>query len=208
MMPRAEGLSRIDYQLQPPRGNVRVPWRNDQQAAANPQPLPLEAVLPQQPTTSVVPKPVTSRRKLVAALVLLDASLTFENIWPTPAIHWSGDLSIELAACILALVVAHRLSGPPSRAVLAWLGAVWLLLASSRYAEVTTPALYGRDVNLYWDLRYVPAVAAMLARAAPLWLLLAAGGGAGPSGRDFGEGDGGANRGPAAAVGWRFDGEV
>jgi hypothetical protein len=110
----------------------------------------------------------------VVALVLLDASLTFDNIWPTPAIRWRGDLSIELAACILALVVAHRRFGPPSRTVLAWLSASWLLLVVSRYAEVTSPALYGRDVNLYWDLRYVPAVAAMLARAAPTWLLLVA----------------------------------
>lgn len=111
---------------------------------------------------------------LVAALVLLDASLTFENIWPTPAIRWQGDLSIELAACILALVVAHRLFGPPSRAALGWLGALWVLMVVSRYADVTAPALYGRDVNLYWDLRYVPDVAAMLARAAPRWLILAA----------------------------------
>jgi hypothetical protein len=111
----------------------------------------------------------------VAALVLLDVSLTFENIWPTPAIRWQGDLSIELAACILALIVARRRFGPVSRAALTWLSVLWLLLVVGRYAEVTAPALYGRDVNLYWDLRYVPAVAAMLARAAPLWLLLAAG---------------------------------
>jgi hypothetical protein len=50
-------------------------------AAANPQPLPLEAVLPQQPTTSVVPKPVTSRRKLVAALVLLVAAVGAGLAW-------------------------------------------------------------------------------------------------------------------------------
>jgi hypothetical protein len=111
---------------------------------------------------------------LVTALVLLDASLTFENVWPTPAIRWQGALSIELAACILALVAAHRRFGPPSRAALARLSALWLLLVVSRYADVTSPALYGRDVNLYWDLRYVPAVTAMLARAAPSWLVLAA----------------------------------
>jgi hypothetical protein len=40
------------------------------------------------------------------------------------------------------------------------------------YGDVTTPALYGRDVNLYWDMRYMPDVAAMVARAAPLWLIL------------------------------------
>src|SRR5258708_7517857 len=114
---------------------------------------------------------------LAAAVVVLDASLTFENVWPTPAVRWQGDLSIELAACILALVVAHRRFGPPSRSALDWLSVLWLLLVVGRYAEVTAPALYGRDVNLYWDLRYVPAVAAMLARAAPPWLVLGAGAG-------------------------------
>ena len=37
MMPGAKGLSGIDHQLKPPRGDVRIPWRDDQQAAANPQ---------------------------------------------------------------------------------------------------------------------------------------------------------------------------
>jgi hypothetical protein len=34
--------------------------------------------------------------------------------------------------------------------------------------------LYGRDINLYWDLRYIPDVAAMVIRAAPLWLVVLA----------------------------------
>ena len=48
---------------------------------------------------------------------------------------------------------------------------LWVLLVLGHYADVTTPALYGRDINLYWDFRYMPDVAAMVARAAPLWLL-------------------------------------
>ena len=39
MMPGAKGLSGIDHQLKPPRSDVRVPRRNDQQAAAHPQRL-------------------------------------------------------------------------------------------------------------------------------------------------------------------------
>src|SRR5439155_22269261 len=34
---------------------------------------------------------------LAAAVLLLDVALTFENLWPTPAIWWRGRLSIELA---------------------------------------------------------------------------------------------------------------
>src|SRR5258707_12315623 len=47
----------------------------------------------------------------------------------------------------------------------------WIVLTIGHYADVTTPALYGRDINLYWDLRYMPDVSAMVARAAPLWLV-------------------------------------
>jgi len=107
-----------------------------------------------------------------AAVTVLNASLSFQNVWPTPAIRWEGELSIELAACLLVLVIAHRRFGPPARATLRWIAALWLLLAVGHYADVTAPALYGRDINLYWDLRYMPDVAAMMARVAPLWLLV------------------------------------
>jgi phosphoglycerol transferase MdoB-like AlkP superfamily enzyme len=109
---------------------------------------------------------------LAAAVTVLNASLSFQNVWPTPAIRWKGELSIELAACLLVLVIAHRRFGPPARATLRWIAALWLLLVVGHYADVTAPALYGRDINLYWDLRYMPAVAAIVARAAPRWLLV------------------------------------
>jgi hypothetical protein len=109
---------------------------------------------------------------LVAALVLLDASLAFGNLWPTPAIRWTGALSVEFAFCVLAMALAHHWFGPPSRRVLAWLGTVWVVLVVGRYADVTAPALYGRPINLFWDLRHVSAVAAMLVRVAKWWLVL------------------------------------
>jgi phosphatidylglycerophosphate synthase len=107
---------------------------------------------------------------LAAAVVLLDMAVTFGNIWPTPAISWQGELSVELASLILFLVIARRWLGSPSRAALGWLSVLWVLLVIGRYADVTAPALYGRDINLYWDLRYVPDVVSMLVRAGPLWL--------------------------------------
>ena len=115
---------------------------------------------------------------LAAALALLNASLTFQNIWPTPAVRWGGELSIELAACVLLLVASTRWFGPPSRAALGWLGTLWVLLVVGRYGDVTAASLYGRDINLYWDLRFMPDVAAMLAGATPLLLVvsIAAGG--------------------------------
>jgi hypothetical protein len=149
------------------------------------------------------------------ALLLLNASLTFQSLWPTPAVRWTGELSIELAVCLLAAVVASQLvftgagahlrspathasyggqapgrrsvkreggSGVPGRgrvrrvfrafSALTLLSVVWLLMVVGHYADVTAQALYGREINLYWDLRFMPDVAAMLAKAAPLWLIL------------------------------------
>jgi hypothetical protein len=111
---------------------------------------------------------------LAVALLLLDASITFSNIWPTPAVRWDGQLSVELAVCLFVMAITSRLFGPPSRAVVRGLAALWVLLVIGRYAEVTAPALYGREINLYWDVRHVSAVAAMLARAASSWLVLVA----------------------------------
>ena len=108
---------------------------------------------------------------LAVALTFLDASLTFENFWPTPLIKWTGQISIELAVLVLVLLVLRRAgSANPNRAS-RWLSALGVTLVVSRYADVTAPALYGRDVNLYWDLQFLPDVAAMVTSSIPTWLL-------------------------------------
>jgi phosphoglycerol transferase MdoB-like AlkP superfamily enzyme len=116
------------------------------------------------------PRPWRKWAALAAAVALLNASLSFGNVWPTPAIQWRGELSVEAAIFVLALVLSRRWL-QPSRAALGWLSAAWTILVISRYAEVTAPALYGRDVNLYWDLRFIPDVVAMVTRVAPIWLI-------------------------------------
>jgi hypothetical protein len=107
---------------------------------------------------------------LAAALVVLNASLTFENVWPTPRIAWGHALSIELALCVLLLVVAHRWAFRLTRRILPTL---WVVLVAGHYLDVTAPGLYGREFNLYWDARHLGNVAAMLAGAAPWWLIAA-----------------------------------
>lgn len=105
------------------------------------------------------------------ALLLLNASLTFENVWPTPNVRLGSSLSIELAVAVLLLVLAHRWAGPLARRVLP---AVWVVLVLGRYLAVTGPGLYGREFNLYWDSAHLGNVAAMLARAAQWWQVASA----------------------------------
>ena len=109
----------------------------------------------------------------LAALLLLNASLSFENVWPTPAIWWRGRLSIELALSLLLLALAHRAVNRSPAKWLRWLAVIWLLLVFGRYGDVTAPALYGRDINLYWDARFMPDVAAMVVRVVPRRRILA-----------------------------------
>ena len=105
---------------------------------------------------------------LGVSLVALNASLTFENVWPTLKIRWGSALSLELALCVLLLAVAHRWAGRLARRVLP---AIWVVLVAGHYLDVTAPGLYGREFNLYWDARHLGNVAAMLTRAVPWWLI-------------------------------------
>src|SRR5262249_52739332 len=57
-------------------------------------------LVPDRRRVAVAPRRVAA----VAALALLNASLSFHNIWPTPLIAWTGELSIELAIALLALL--------------------------------------------------------------------------------------------------------
>jgi hypothetical protein len=110
---------------------------------------------------------------LALAVAFLDLALTFYNVWPTLWIRPSFDLSIELGVLLLGIVGYAAWRGSVPRALHVALLVLLLILVIGRYAEVTAPALYGRPVNFYWDARHLPAVAAMLAKVAPWWVLVA-----------------------------------
>jgi phosphoglycerol transferase MdoB-like AlkP superfamily enzyme len=108
---------------------------------------------------------------LLAALLVLNAAVTFHNVWPTPWITLRPELSIEIALLVLALAwLSERVARPP-RVLLHVVTALLLVLCVGRYAEVTAPALYGRAVNFYWDAQHLPRVAAMLVEVASPWLV-------------------------------------
>jgi hypothetical protein len=105
----------------------------------------------------------------LAAIVLLNFSLTFYNVWPTPRIRWQGHLSAELAAVVVGLAVwlgRTRATTARGRAIKV-LGGIWVALVVGRYLDVMAPALYGRPINLYWDARHLAAVASMLTDSIP-----------------------------------------
>jgi len=102
-------------------------------------------------------------------VVLLNAAVTFHNVWPTLGVHWPGELSVEVAVLLVALALWHGAVGAVPRVLKAVLCVLVVLFTLGRYADVTAPALYGRAVNLYWDGPQLAGVAAMLVRVATVW---------------------------------------
>src|SRR5262249_25483154 len=94
----------------------------------------------------------------LAALLLLDVGLTVQNVWPTFGVYWAYEPSLDLAVLVLLLALRgawDRRLGPVAR----WsLGVLALVFVMIRYADVTAPSLFGRSVDLYWDLPHVPDV--------------------------------------------------
>ena len=110
---------------------------------------------------------------LALAVLLLNAALTFANVWPTPWIRPTLEVSVELGVLLLGIVAYATWRGAVPRGLRIALAVLLLLLLIGRYAEVTAPALYGRPVNFYWDAQHLPAVGAMLAKVAPWWMIAA-----------------------------------
>jgi len=111
------------------------------------------------------------------ALALLNASLTTASIWPTPFVRLSGEISLEVLGVAAALMLLGPFVEPRRHLVARGLGALWVALMLGRYADVTAQALWGRPINLYWDVPHLPAVGAMLAAVATSWAIVAVIGG-------------------------------
>jgi hypothetical protein len=127
--------------------------------------------------TAVEPWNLRRWLALAVALLVLNAGVTFHNVWPTPRIRLRPDLSLELAVLLAALVAWSSFVRPAGWLARSVLTLLVLLLVLGRYAVVTAPALYGRPVNLYFDAEHLPNVAAMLVEVAPWWLVVLLGAG-------------------------------
>ena len=99
--------------------------------------------------------------RIALPLLLLNALLTLENhgpgLWPRPALR----LSFELVVALLALAgwVAWRgRAGACALRLLSAASAVWIV---ARYFDVTVSAVFGRQLNLYWDSRHALEVLRM-----------------------------------------------
>jgi hypothetical protein len=109
--------------------------------------------------------------KALAALLFLNATLSFENWWPTPAIVPDHRLAPEFVAFWIVLLVAVKRWGEPSRRLTNALAIGYLPLIIGRYLDVTAPALFGRPVNLYWDVGQIPRFLSVASQHLEPWQL-------------------------------------
>ncbi|MFP6714402.1 MAG: hypothetical protein VCB14_04560 [Alphaproteobacteria bacterium] len=106
------------------------------------------------------------------ALLALNASLSFHNIWPTLWVHLRPELSVEAAAILLFVAIRSAWFGAMSMPTRYLIATALLFLVLGRYVDVTAPALYGRPINFYWDAQHIPRVAAMILKDDHAWLVI------------------------------------
>ena len=114
------------------------------------------------PERHSLPKGILKFLALSGAVLALNACLSFHNIWPTPWVQLQPEISIEALVIILLISLGSSRGLLEKTAGRLTLVSVLIFLIIGRYIDVTAPSLYGRPVNLYWDLQHIPGVAAML----------------------------------------------
>ena len=111
------------------------------------------------------------------ALLVLNALLSMTNWWPTPLVKFDARLAPEFVVFWLLLLTiawrgAARTPGSPllGPRALSALAGVYMLLVLGRYLDTTAPALFARDLTLYWDAPQIVRVVYVTLRSYPLWL--------------------------------------
>ena len=125
-------------------------------------------------TPSPPPSPAVQVLRWLAWMLLLSGLLSFNLWWPTPMVWPDHRISPEFVILWCALLAWTRWRGVPGTRVLSALALVYLLMVLGRYADVVSPALFGRPVNLYWDGLQLPRFLWVSANAWPWWLSLGA----------------------------------
>jgi hypothetical protein len=110
-------------------------------------------------------------------LLGLNLLLSFENVWPTPAIKPDHRISAELVLAWSLLLIWVGMGKAVTTLAVRWISIGFVVLVIGRYFEVTVPALFGRGVNLYWDGQQLPRLIWTGIQGAPWWAtaLIAAG---------------------------------
>jgi hypothetical protein len=108
------------------------------------------------------------------ALVFLDQALAFSTWWPTPGVLPDARLSSEFVGLWLLLLALVAWRGALTPRALHWVAVAYTALVVGRYADVTVPSLFGRQINLYWDGAQIPRFLWVTLREGQWWIAVGA----------------------------------
>jgi hypothetical protein len=104
------------------------------------------------------------------ALFVLNAAMSMTNLWPTPFVKLDSRLAPEFVLLWVAILLIVWRSDKLSPKWLVGLTLAYMLFVTGRYFDTTAPALFGRDINLYWDGLQIPRVLWVTLKSYPLWI--------------------------------------
>jgi hypothetical protein len=106
------------------------------------------------------------------ALFVLNAVLSMTNWWPTPFVQLDKRIAPEFVLLWVIILLLVWLRGQLTRRTAVVLTLGYMLLVTGRYFDTTAPALFGRDINLYWDALQIPRVLWVTLKSYPAWVSL------------------------------------
>jgi hypothetical protein len=107
------------------------------------------------------------------ALLALNAALSFSTWWPTPGIVLDARIAPEFVGLWVVLLAGVAWRGRLSRRAAAAVAGGYALLVLGRYVDVTVPSLFGRPVNLFWDIPQIPRFLWVSSQSLGVWLSVA-----------------------------------
>ena len=110
--------------------------------------------------------------KALFALLVLNAALSMTNWWPTPFVELDKRIAPEFILLWVVILLLVWRCGVLKPWLITTLTCAYLLLVVGRYFDTTAPALFGRNINLYWDAWQIPRVLWVSLRGYPLWVAL------------------------------------
>lgn len=107
------------------------------------------------------------------ALFVLNAVMSMTNWWPTPFVQLDKRIAPEFVLLWVVILLLVWLHGKLSAKAAMVLTIGYMILVTGRYFDTTAPALFGRDINLYWDAAQIPRVVWVSLKSYPLWISFA-----------------------------------
>lgn len=106
----------------------------------------------------------------VLALLFLNALLSFVAVWPTVFVKPDTRLAPEFVGLMVVLFSVSRAYFSKSNRLIAFLAAFYLLLVLGHYADAVVPHIFGRPINLYWDIPQIPRFVWVTVKGVPWWV--------------------------------------